>query len=197
MNDSKSEAISDFIAKKTGLLSDGSSYSKAMLAKLRQGIGKRPESYPDVWEIFLVDLDKRFLSSDGILSDEEEVIYTIMTLYALHQQTNEKPMCAGKDSFGAAIAKLLESDGRNENALKRRFDAIITAKDFTELSYHARGMIKQMSRKGIPMDYKRFATDLYFFHCTDAKNRGLLRWGEDYYRNLKVGKAEKEEESNE
>ena len=186
------KAVYNFVKVKTEVLFEGSPYSKAMLAKLRQSVGRQPESNPDVWGILFDGLDERLLSRDGNLSDAEGAIYTALTLYAVHQQGKPVKMNSGNDSFGAAIKKLLNPDGSNAQAVKRRFDAMATAKDYIELSYYARGMVQMLKTKDIPLDYGQFASDLYSFHLPDTKNRVLLRWGEDYYRKEKVAN-EKEE----
>ena len=191
------ESIYGFIKGKTETLVNGSPHSKAMLAKLRRGVGKQAESYPDVWSVLFEGLDEWGLSRGGVLSAAEEAIYTTLTLYAIHQQGKTEQMSRGSDSFGAAIRKLLAPDGSNAQSIKRRFDSIVTAKDYIELSYHARGMIQMLKAKDIPLDYGRFATDLYGFHFPDTKNEIMLRWGEDYYKKIKADKNEKEEQASE
>ena len=188
------KSIYGFVNGKTKLLAVEKPSSKAMLAKLRHGVGKQLENAPDVWDVVLDGLDERLLSSEGELSAAEKAIYTALTLYAIHQQGKSEQMSRGNNSFGAAIKKLLDPGGNNAESIKRRFDAIVTANDYIELSHYARGMVQMLKAKDIPLDYGRFAADLYETHFTDSKNRVMLRWGEDYYRK---GKVKKEEAANE
>ena len=188
--------IKSFIRKKTNILSNRElPYSRAMLAKLRNSIGKNPGSCPEVWGILFEDLDERLQSVGSELSYAEEAVYTALTLYAVHQQGNTEPMNNGSESFGTAVKRMIEPDGGNEKSVKKRFDAIVTANDFIELSYHARGLIRQMGTRGIPMDYGRFAADLYLIHFPDSKNGIMLQWGRDYYKNANNEIVKEEEQA--
>ena len=54
----------------------------------------------------------------------------------------------------------------------RRFNALATAEEITEISHHLRGMIQLLSaakRWRIPLDYPRLAADLYELQCTDPR----------------------------
>jgi CRISPR system Cascade subunit CasB len=168
-----------------------SSWSRAMLAKLRRGVGKAPGSVPEIWEITIGDTPDEWQSRKGVPSKEEFAVHTALTLYALHQQGKSEPMSvsgkneAGKNlgcSFGEAAARLIAPDRSNEQAVKRRFDAAATASDPKELAHHARGLIQLLKAKDIPMDYPRFAQDLFWYQFTDYADGVRLRWGEDFYR---------------
>ena len=191
------KSIYGYVKGKTETLANGLPYSKAMLAKLRKGVGKRLESNPDAWDILLEGLDERLLSSDGTVSIAEEAIYAALTLYAVHQQGKSEQMSRGNDSFGAAIKKLKNPDGSNEESIRRRFNAIVTANDFAEITHYTRGMVQMLKSKDIPLDYGLFASDLYELHFPIMKNKVMLRWGEDYYRKGRNNKEEREEATNE
>jgi CRISPR system Cascade subunit CasB len=187
----KMNEIPRFIHAKIKLLSDGSPWSRAMLAKLRRGIGKPPGSVPDIWEITIDGMPEDLLSKDGIPTREEIAIHTALTLYAMHQQGREKPMSVsgnGDDgahignSFGSAVGKLVKPDKSNEQSIKRRFDAAVTSGDFIELATHARGLIQLLKAEEIPLDYPQFAKDLFFFQLPENADRVRLRWGQDFYR---------------
>jgi len=163
-----------------------------MLAKLRRGIGKQPGELPELLEVFLEGMPEEMYGKDGKPSYAEWAIYTALTLFALHQQGKDHPMSiAGNaeknvagNSLGAAAGQLVRRDMERESAIKRRFDAIATANDFTELAYHARGLLNLLRAEDIPLDYPRLAEDLYWYQFDEKKNRIRLRWGEDYYRNI-------------
>jgi CRISPR system Cascade subunit CasB len=140
------------------------SYSKAASARLRRAVGKSPGESPDVWDITLQG------APEGRV--EQEVIHTVLTLYALHSQGKEESMNDDKTGFGAAIAKLVEPN--NEVAIRRRFNAVSTAMEFSEIAHHARGLIQLLKAKNIKMDYVRFASDLFYFQNLESRNRVRL-----------------------
>ena len=63
------------------------SSGKALLARLRQSIGKPVSETVAVWPILFEDLPEEFLGHDGYTSAEEQAILTTLQLYALHQQS--------------------------------------------------------------------------------------------------------------
>lgn len=175
------------------LLTEGP-WSRSMLAKLRRGIGKQPGELPELFEIVLSDMPEELYGKGDGPSYSVWSIYTAVTLFALHQQGKEHPMSmSGKtegqtfgNSLGAAVGELVKlevkQDEEREPAIKRRFDAVCTANEFTELVNHARGLIQLLRVGDIKLDYPRFAEDLYWYQFDDVRNRIRLRWGEDYYR---------------
>jgi CRISPR system Cascade subunit CasB len=164
-----------------------------MLAKLRRGIGKEPGAVPDILEITTGNLPDELAHGKGP-SFVERAMHTALTLYALHRLGKGESMHAGGtakddkpgdgDSFGRAAGRLIKPDKSNEGAVKRRFDAIATARDLAELSQHARGMIQLLRAADIPIkfDYERFAKDLYMYCHPDTRTQVRLQWGRDFYR---------------
>jgi CRISPR system Cascade subunit CasB len=186
-----------FVAKKTALLRDKSPWSRAMLARLRRGVGKTPGGVPEIWEITLGGLPERLQSHCGAPTFAEQAVHTALTLYAVHQQGQDQPMSVSDDgerrghSLGAAAGQLVRPDESNLSSIKRRFDAIATAADFAELAYHARGLVQLLKAEGIPLDYPRFAKDLTEYQCPEGADRVRLRWGQDFYRALYRGAEQK------
>lgn len=162
---------------------ENTSSAVAALAKLRRGVGKQPGDLIELAEwtapgLFIVDYD-----SDEV-TPEEQSAHAAMTLYALHQQShrNEGMHRSGR-SFGAAARELrLKLGERGEAGVLRRFNAIGTATDSTELMRHARGLIQQFRTNDIWMDYALFADDLLKLMnpatAADVRNR----WGRHFYR---------------
>ncbi len=175
------------------LLTEGP-WSRAMLAKLRRGIGKEPGEVPELFEILFSDMPEELYGKGDEPSYAVWAIYTTLTLFALHQQGKDHPMsvdgeAGGKktgNSLGAAVGylvkKVVKKDKDREPAIKRRFDAVSTANEFTEFAHHARGLIQLLRAGDIVLDYPRFAEDLYWYQFDEVRNRIRLRWGEDYYR---------------
>jgi len=167
-----------------------SPWSRAMLAKLRRGVGKQPGELPELFEIWLMDMPEKLYGKGNQPSYSEWAIYVALTLFALHQQGKDHPMCVEGgtenkktgNSLGAAVGSLVKKDINRESAIKRRFDAVATANEFTEFSHHARGLIQLLRAEDIALDYPRFAEDLFWYQFDEKRNRVRLSWGEDYYR---------------
>jgi CRISPR system Cascade subunit CasB len=172
--------------------------ARAMLAKLRRGVGKEPGELPEVLEITVGGLPAA-MGRDGGVSFAERAVYTALTFYALHRQGKNESMHAKSvmeddkikedNSFGAALGRLIAPDASNLPALKRRFDAVVTAGDLAELARHARGLVQILHAKEPPVkfDYERFAKDLYEYCYPDRRNAVRLRWGRGFYRKFNAG----------
>ncbi len=163
-------------------------HSKAALAQLRRGIGKELGELPALLAFVLPEEELSSWQEGEEMA--EKAIYTAITLYAFHQQGSESCVSAGieekdmsvshRNSFGHAMWRLSQKREQDEGIL-RRFRQVVTAKDITELSVHARGLIGMLRQEGISLDYSSFAVDLYWFQQADTRRRTLLQWGKDYY----------------
>ena len=169
-----------------GLLnSKNESATRAMLAKLRRGIGKPPGSMPELWPVTLDGLPEPLAGKTGGPTKGEWAVYTALTLFALHQQGKElkgKPMCREGESLGASVHHLIKSDD-DEARVKRRFDAAATSQGPEEFAHHLRGLIQLLKSEDIPLDYPALAEDLFLFQFPEARDSVRLRWGRDFYRN--------------
>ena len=128
-------------------------------------------------------------------------------LYAVHQQGNDRPMNCPGNTLGRAVRQLAERNSAGQDwteaSVLRRFNALATAEEITEISHHLRGMIQLLSAAkdgGIPLDYPQLAADLYELQCTDPRYAQTpanvrLRWGQDLYRDPKPAPEEKEKET--
>jgi CRISPR system Cascade subunit CasB len=192
----KWELVYEFVSTKIGELSNESPRSRAALAKLRRGAGKSISDSSETWDIVFEDFDDALKGPGNNASDAENVVHTALTLYAIHQQGKDQKM-SGDNSFGNAVKKLISADGSNENAVKRRFDAVITADNFREFSHHARGLVQLMKANNVPLDYPGFAKDLYLYCNPEHKNNIRLRWGRDFYMRKKPVTGQKEEKAHE
>ena len=165
-------------------------HSKAALAQLRRGIGKELGELPGLLG-FVLPAEEITSWHEGEAMIER-AIYTSITLYAFHQQGNDNCVSSGLDdedqsissrnSFGHAIRSLARKKG-NEEAVLRRFNKVLSAKDLMELAIHARGLIGLLRKEKISLDYPSFAIDLYWFQQPDTRRSTLLKWGKDYYMN--------------
>jgi CRISPR system Cascade subunit CasB len=175
----------------------GEGQQKALLANLRQGVGRSPGELPTLWGTLFDQVPDEFLES----RPGEWALYTALTLFALHQQGRDpktEPMHREGVGLGQAMAGLVDDQRENEERITRRFNQIATSADLPEMSQHLRGAIQLLRGQGIPLDYAQLAGDLYRYQNLNFQTDVRLRWGEDYYRKLNQNKEqESEEESHE
>ncbi len=176
---------SAFVKRKIDWLlhSKNESAVRAMLAKLRRGIGKPPGSMPELWPVTLDGLPEALQGTSSSPSKGEWAVHTALTLFALHQQGKElkgKAMFREGESLGVSLRQLAMIYG-DEARVKRRFDAAATAQSPEEFSNHLRGLIQLLKAEDVPLDYAALAEDLYWFQFPEAKDGVRLRWGRDFY----------------
>lgn len=180
----EAQMISDFVRRKTTMLGNGSQSSKAMLARLRRCVGKDIRDSQESWDITLGDLPTeltgRAASDDFRPSPAEVAIHTALTMFAVHMQGRDHTADSIGSSFASAVRSMMNDS--NADGLKRRFDAMVTASDLTEMAYHARGLVQMMrAYDGIGFDYARFAQDIYYFQFPNGRRNVLMSWGQDFY----------------
>ncbi|WP_416445185.1 type I-E CRISPR-associated protein Cse2/CasB [Leucobacter sp. HNU] len=171
-----------------GYLAD-EAWAVRALAQLRRGIGKGPGEIIELLQWTSPGVFVPGYRSDAV-SEEERAAHLALTLYALHQQGHrERGMHLEGRSFGEAARKLrIDLGERSEAGVLRRFNAVGTATDQTELVRHARGLIQQFRAEKIALDYGLFAEDLR--KLSDPRSAALvrLRWGRHFHR---PGRAQK------
>jgi len=178
------DEVAVFIARRIAQLDENMPYSRMMLARLRRAVGKTPLDVPDVWEMTIPG----FLAptrQDNI-SDAEWVIHIILSLYAMHKQSSEGSVHKAGEPFGKAVAGLIQRDPLRRASVMRRFNALATSVEFSEMTQHARGIIQLLRQDSYsPLDYLDFARDLYRFRRGNASYI-RLKWGRDFYRNSDI-----------
>lgn len=159
--------------------------TKAELAALRRGLGKKPGEIPSLWGSFLLDLPEPLMSKSDEPSPAEWAIYVSLTTYALHQQGHAESVNRNgyQYSLGHAVGKLVENEDAMER-VKRRFSCMASSDEMVELSYHIRTIIQLLRAGNIELDYSDLAKDLYLFQCGDSANNVRLKWGRDFYRQI-------------
>jgi CRISPR system Cascade subunit CasB len=194
-------AIRNFVGGRIySLLSREEPYIRATLAKLRRGLGKHPGKLPDIWDFTLENLPEVFLSRSGVPTSGEWAVHISLTLFALHQQGRDpklnpmsKPILEGGKTIGNAVQALAIKRGtESKEAIKRRFDTIITSNSSEELAFHLRGMINLIKSESIPIDYPLLAEDIFRFQSEEQRDNVRLKWGQDYY--FYQGKDENDDE---
>ena len=150
---------------------------RAELAKLRRGIGHAPGELPELWGSFLLGMPESFQGRSAP-SAAEWAVYLALTLYAVHQQGNDRPMNCPGNTLGRAVRQLAERNSAGQDwteaSVLRRFNALATAEEITEISHHLRGMIQLLSAAkdgAIPLDRNLRQTCM---NC-NAPTRGMCR----------------------
>lgn len=182
------DLLKSFMADKIRCLMCNPSESavRASLARLRRGIGHNPGEIPEIWGEYLLELPEE-LAGRGKPSREEWAIYTSLTLFALHQQSNDlksAPMHKQGPSLGAAARELIESEEDRERIV-RRFNPVATASDMIDLARQLRGLVSLLRAKGIALDYVKLAVDIYCLQEPGEEDSVRLRWGEDFWKQIK------------
>ena len=163
---------------------------RAVLARLRRGVGATPGADPEIWADTLGEMPEELISPNGIPTKGEWAVHIALTLYAVHQQgADPKSQCMHRDnnSLGKAIQILANRKGEGgEDAVTRRFNAMATSESIEEFAHHLRSMIQQLKAEGISLNYEQLTRDLYWFQYPDMRDKLRLRWGQDYYRSYSV-----------
>ena len=199
----KEKQIRNYVKKQMGLLAGDAGTldlgsSKAQLAQLRRGVGKRPGELPELWGIFLRNMPEELMGKEGRPSYAEWAIYTALTLFALHQQGHSEPMHAeGEENrLGRAVKKLAHGEEEEEN-VRRKFSIAARSDDMEELSYHLKTLVRMLGSNDIKLDYEDLAKDLYRFQFENDTDQVRLKWGQDFYRSFKTDDGRKEEKDEE
>ncbi len=162
----------------------GTPQGKAYLAKLRNSIGKELSETIEVWPIFFEYLPEDFLGTDNLVSYEEKAILTALQLYALHQQGVSKTvLLEGEDNYkniGYALRYMRRVEDTKSS--DRRFNTMICASTFDELTYHLRHLIKILKVRSpeARINYAKLAEDLYWYQ-RGYYEKLRLSWSRAYY----------------
>lgn len=163
-------------------LPDGRRDGRAILAALRQGLGKPPGSVPAVlkWVYPVLDLH---CSPDERLQREEPFLI-VASLYAHHPMRRRTP-----ENFGATLARV--RDGKKGSAsLDKRFEALIQCnrRELPVLLRHAVSLIRSADEA---IDYEKLCEDIGLWDdepgagrpvCTQASNGPpQRRWARAYW----------------
>lgn len=175
----------------------GTGSGRGMMAVMRRGVGKYPGEIPELWGMIFNNMPDELFESGEIIFPEREAsyvewaVYTALTLYALHQQGNEKLMHSENVSIGKA-ASMLVKDEDDEERICRRLGLVVTAASPKDLAYHLRGLIRLLSDQAIAIDYARLAKELYLMNYEESSRNVKLAWGRDFYNRKKAKKTEEE-----
>jgi CRISPR system Cascade subunit CasB len=186
---SYTELVKSIVDKKVWRLQNGylanRSAEVGALARLRRGLGKPAGSVLDILEFTHAD---ELAGRNDEPTFAETAVHLSMTLYALHQQSQGKPMHQANHPLGRAIRKLIPTErGENyvDHAVAKRFAMLGTADSLDELTHHMRGMVQLLRAGGVPLDYGRLAADLLHWQRPNGAATVRLRWGRDFHQAVK------------
>ncbi len=207
MGESRADAVYQQTERRLFQLTAGEDAAvRGRLASLRRGAGKRPGDDPRVWGILFSGLPEEMLGRNEP-TREEWAIYTALTLYAVHQQSND-PHQHSMDqkgiSLGLAASQLVTATARPtagkeeidaaRERIARRFHQIALAPDMPSMVYYLRSFIQLLRSSDIGLDYPRLAKDLYRYQLPDGASSVRLAWGQDFYRTEKTNAESGKEE---
>ncbi|OAR21853.1 type I-E CRISPR-associated protein Cse2/CasB [Streptomyces sp. ERV7] len=133
--------------------------SGAQLAALRSGTGREAGAVPAMWPYYRTRMSA-LLRDQGALTKDLIAEHTALFLFGQHQQGRSRTMHVPGNSPGTAARLLLAKNDSGHEALERRLGALITSIDTGEVAMHLRGLIPQLSRAGIGLDYDLLRTAL-------------------------------------
>ena len=186
-----SKQIEQFTKQKILSLIVQAKSNTGVLAELRRGIGKKPGELPQLWGYFLESMPENFYG-DKEPSRAEWAIYTVLTLYALHQQGKSLEtdvMYQEGQTFGKAVANLVHNENDKERVICR-FNTIATATSIEETVHYLRGMIQLLRNENIGLDYSVLAGNIFLYQFPEFSSQVRLKWGQDFYSNLMKEKEE-------
>jgi CRISPR system Cascade subunit CasB len=156
-------------------------WGTATLSRLRRASGAPPGESADIWEVTIGALPDELTGTNR--ERAELAVHTALTLFGIHQQGEIESVSEAGIGFGKAVRSVVAPDLSNEAGIRRRFNALATASEFTELLNHARGLIRLIrSTKGSGFDYPQFAKELYNYQLSpEQSNRVRMSWGRDFY----------------
>ena len=166
---------------------------KAILAGIRDSIGKELTNAPQVWPLLFANLPEEYLGNKARVTAEENAIYLSLQIYALMQQGSSK-LERGEEKFARNIGESLRIlRGDESKAMDERFNTMVTAGSFEELSHYLRQMIKILKTNAAnpSVNYPKLANDLFWMQKGKQDNI-LMDWARAYYQSFQKSTVEKE-----
>ena len=168
---------------------------KALLAGIRDSIGKELTNAPQVWPLLFANLPEEYLGNKDRITAEEKAIYLSLQIYAVMQQGSSKPEREEEKStrnIGESL-RILRGDESKAKAMDERFNTMVTAGSFEELAHYLRQMVKILKANidSPSVDYPKLAKDLFWMQKGKQDNI-LMDWARAYYQTFQKRTVEKE-----
>lgn len=179
--------LSDFVGRRATQLAarqTEDSGAKAVLARLRRAVAVPLDDAPDTWNDFYPGLPEEITGHGDRPGTLELAAFRALTLFALHQQSQSRPMHqpGPEHGLGRAIRRLADPNDtlERQQGVMRRFQALTTAEQSTEIEHHLRGLVQLLRAAEVPMDYGQLAKDLSQI-TGPYGNQVRLRWARDLH----------------
>ena len=156
---------------------------KAILAGIRDSIGKELTNAPQVWPLLFANLPEEYLGNKDRITAEEKAIYLSLQIYAVMQQGASKPERGEEKptrNIGESL-RVLRGDENKAKAMDERFNTMVTAGSFEELAHYLRQMVKILKANidSPSVDYPKLANDLFWMQKGKQDNI-LMDWARAY-----------------
>lgn len=154
--------------------------SREAAARCRRGLGKEPMQVAEMWQYCVPVADAALKDLRCGRGRAEAAAHHVLTLYAVHQQSQDTPMNQARRSVGTA-ARLLYGQ-RESEGVRQRFLAAATATSVPELAGHLRHLVPQLREEKIPLSYAGLFRDIVDW--ADPERRAQVRrlWGLDFHQ---------------
>lgn len=173
------------------LATDRNADAARKLAVLRRSVSKAPGATPEVWMLEFDGMPDSLRGRGDEPSSSEWAVHAAISLYAVHQQSQDAPMHKSgfEHSLGAATRSFVnQSDSKRSNLengeLPRRFAALVTADSLAEVLHYARQLVQQLRSASIPLDYACLAGDFMDLQNPNKADAVRLAWGRGYAQNI-------------
>lgn len=166
---------------------------KAILAGLRNSIGRPLTENENIISIFFENIPEEIVGRTGRLSWGEDAVLSALQLYALYKQGESeiKVQEESGNSMGTSLSFLRNTE--DTKSADRRFNAMITSTTLEEHKNHLRHLIKLLKSReqSVNIDFALLSKDLFKI-AKGYKEEVALRWARDYYRISKKGEEKDE-----
>lgn len=167
-----------YLGEEPGARGNGSTVpTGADLAALRRGLGREPGTVPAMWSHYTA------LNAEGRVTRQLRAEHIALSLFAVHQQSQDRLMHWPTVGVGAAM-RLLRKSARHQGqpeALDRRFAAAATSGSLEEVSVHLRGLVTLLRHEGQGLDYTQLLRDLERWQQAAQQGSVRRRWGSQYF----------------
>ncbi|MBK8460680.1 MAG: type I-E CRISPR-associated protein Cse2/CasB [Micropruina sp.] len=168
----------------------------AQLAQLRRCSLDDPADSPEIWGLTLGELPNDLVGRGDQPSRGESAVHASIVLFALHQQSQAKPMHRSGVGFGQAVRVLAQARGGEKGPDKstiQRFQQVGLASTSAGRNTQLRSLVSLFRTDEIPLDYGLLAADLYRLSDPLQATSVLLQWGRDLHSNPKSAQSGEEE----
>jgi len=138
------------------------SHSRAVLAKLRRGLGKK-EGSPEMYRYVVP-----FLDPEKQRDFDAERHFLVASLFAMHP----------KPTRGVSMGKIFRVMAENSASVEKRFEHLLSV-DREDLDGHLRQAVSLAKSKGVSIDFHQLFSDVKDW---DRSGKPVqLRWARDFW----------------